>query len=245
MTLFVVLTVLIPTAAAATYFYAQGWPARWSSADWSSTNTAPDPRTDREAIIQIYAARAGRWKGVVSVHTWIAVKDRNAPSFTRYDVVGWNFPVRRNGWPVDGRWYSNSPRVVHELRGTDAERLIPRIESAIARYPYSDRGDYTVWPGPNSNTFVAWIARQVPELKLEMPATAIGKDFIGDGPSWGPTPSGTGWQISWSGYLGAAIGWMEGLEVHVLGTTVGIDPQGLGLKLPGFGLVSIRQFWAG
>lgn len=237
--------VLIPTAAAAAYFYAQGWPGSWSQADWSSTRTAPDPLQDREAIIQVYAARAGRWKGVFSVHSWIALKPKDARSFTRYDVVGWGRPVRRNGWPIDGKWYSNPPHVILELRGEDAERLIPQVHEAVDRYPYNGRGGYTVWPGPNSNSFIAWIARQVPGLGLEMPATAVGKDFIGGGLAWAPTPSGTGFQVSLGGYVGAAIAVKEGLEIHVLGATVGIDPQDLGIKLPGFGLVSARRMWSG
>lgn len=234
------LLVVLPTATATAYFYSQGWPSSWSTADWSSTGTAPDPKTDRQAIIQVYAARAGRWKGAVAVHSWIALKARNASAFTRYDVVGWGQPVRRNGYPVDGRWYSNTPQVVLEIRGRRAADLIPKIERAIARYPYAHRGDYDVWPGPNSNSFIAWIGRQVPELGLEMPSTAVGKDFIGTGFAWAPTPSGTGWQVSLGGYLGAAIGWKEGLEVHILGTTLGIDIESIGIKLPGFGLVALR-----
>ena len=101
------LALLVPTAAAAAYFYAQGWPQRWNSADWSTTNTAPDPVMQREAIIQVYAARAGRWKGVMAVHTWIALKPKDAPAFTRFDVVGWGEPVVRNRFPVDGLWFSN------------------------------------------------------------------------------------------------------------------------------------------
>lgn len=236
-------TVLLPTAAAAAYFYAQGWPRSWSSANWSSTNTAPDPRRTREAIVQVYAARAGRWKGVFSVHSWIAVKPEGAAEFTRFDVVGWGRPVHRNDWPVDGRWYSNTPDVILDIRGARAERLIPVIEAAVARYPYGERGDYTVWPGPNSNTFIAWIGRQVPELGLEMPAVAIGKDYLGAGPVWGPTPSGTGWQVSWGGFAGAAIALKEGFEVHLLGATIGVDPESLGIKLPGFGLLSLRALW--
>lgn len=240
---FLVLAVVAPTTAAATYFYLQGWPASWSSADWSSTNTAPDPGTDREAIIQVYAARTGRWKGVLAVHSWIAVKPVNAPRFHRFDVVGWRRNVVRNGYPVDGRWYSNAPRVVHEIRGPRAEALIPRIEAAVARYPYDV--NYKVWPGPNSNTFIAWLAREVPDLELEMPATAVGKDYIGEGLAMAPTPSGTGWQVSWNGYVGLGLSVVEGLELHLLGTTIGIDPQSLGIKLPGFGLVSMRSIWGG
>ena len=131
--LFVLAAILVPAAAFGAYFYAQGWPDSWNSADWSSTRTAPDPRTNTEAIIQVYAARAGRWKGALAVHTWITLKPRNARRFRRFDVVGWGRPVRRDAFPVDGLWYSNRPRVILELRGAEARRLIPKIEAAVTR----------------------------------------------------------------------------------------------------------------
>ena len=45
------------------------------------------------------------------------------------------------------------------------------------RYPYAD--SYRVWPGPNSNTFTAFVLREVPELRVDLPPTAIGKDYLG------------------------------------------------------------------
>ena len=81
----------------------------------------------------------------------------------------------------------------------------------------------------------------MPELGLEMPATAVGKDYLGSGVTWAATPSGTGWQVSLGGYLGLAFGRKEGVEIHVLGTTIGIDPQDLGVKLPGFGLLALPK----
>ena len=216
-----------------------GWPDNWSTADWSSARIAPDPKRDRNAIIQVYAARAGRWKGAFSVHTWIAVKPRNATTFSRYEVVGWGTPVRKNGYPVDGRWYGNPPRVIHEVRGEKAQMLIAEIESAIVSYPYQGRGTYRAWPGPNSNTFVAWIGREVPALGLEMPATAVGKDYLGGGLKVSATPSGTGWQVSAAGLIGLGAGWREGLEFHFLGATIGFDPENLGVKLPGIGLLGL------
>jgi hypothetical protein len=57
------------------------------------------------------------------------------------------------------------------------DQLIKRIDKAAREYPYAN--EYTVWPGPNSNTFTAWIARAVPELGVDLPATAIGKDYLG------------------------------------------------------------------
>ncbi len=233
------IAIAIPLSVGAAWSYAKGWPSGWRAADWSSAGVAPNPRTQNEAIVQIYGARTGRWKGVFAIHTWIALKKTGANHFDRYDVVGWGRPVRRNAYPVDGRWYSNTPSVVHEVRGPEAERLIPKIEDAVSRYPYSDYGSYRVWPGPNSNTFVAWVARQVPSLALEMPATAVGKDYLGQGMQISQTPSGTGWQFSWAGMVGIGLGLREGLEVHVLGLTLGIDPQDLAIKLPSLGTLSL------
>ncbi len=233
---FLVLVVL-PIGAGAGLYFAKGGPSSWHEADWSSSGIAPDPTVDREAIVQIYAARTGGWKGVLAVHTWIALKRENAPHFDRFDVVGWGRPVRLNNYPVDGRWYSNIPKVIHEVRGQAAKRLIPQIEAAVVSYPFHERGTYKIWPGPNSNTFVAWVARSLPDLGLEMPATAVGKDFMGPGFNSGPSPSGTGWQFSYSGLVGATLGRLEGFELNLLGLTIGLDPQDLAIKLPAFGRV--------
>ena len=68
-------------------------------------------------------------------------------------------------------------------------RTLARIEAAVASYPYADR--YTAWPGPNSNSFVAHVLRAVPELKVDLPSTAIGKDYVEPYFVAG-TPTGTG-----------------------------------------------------
>ena len=47
-----------------------------------------DPATTPEAVIQVYAARAVSWRGVFSMHTWIAVKPSGAPRYARYEVLG-------------------------------------------------------------------------------------------------------------------------------------------------------------
>jgi len=232
---FVLLVFVLPIGFSGFWSYSGGWPSSFRTADWSATGIAPDPKKNREAIIQVYAARAGRWKGVFGVHTWIIMKPKGARRFERYDVVGWGKPVRRNNYAVDGRWYGNLPYVIRDIRGPLAERNIPKIRRAIRRYPANKYGDYHVWPGPNSNTFVSWVAREFPQLEIEMPATAVGKDFLGKGFQTGPTPSGTGVQFTWGGMAGAAIGLKEGLEFHVLGATVGIDPEELAIKLPAVG----------
>jgi hypothetical protein len=135
--------------------------------------------------------------------------------------------------PIDGYWAGSPPRLVLDRRGAEVEGLIDQVEAAIAGYPYADQ--YRTWPGPNSNTFVAHIGREVPELGLDMPALAIGKDYLQNGGLIGRTPSGSGFQLSLLGLLGFSIGRVEGLEINLLGLTIGIDPLGLALKLPGIG----------
>ena len=59
----------------------------WYEARRDPTGLAPDPETTPEAVVQVYAARAVSWRGVFSVHTWIAVKPSGAQQYTRYEVL--------------------------------------------------------------------------------------------------------------------------------------------------------------
>jgi hypothetical protein len=214
----------------------------WSEARWDSAGLAPDPATTPEPVVQVYAARAWGWKGLFAVHTWIIMKRADASRYDRYEVVGWGVQhgrpaVRKDMRAIDGYWAGNRPRVLIDRRGPEVGALIERIEVAIASYPYPDQ--YRSWPGPNSNTFIAHIARSVPELELELPPTAIGKDFLANGNLFGRTPSGTGYQMSLLGLLGLSLGRDEGLEVNLLGLTLGIDPLDVAIKLPAVGKIGL------
>lgn len=206
----------------------------WRTASREPAGLAPDPAATPEAVVQVYAARAVRWRGYFGVHTWIAVKPSNAEQFTVYEVMGYR--LRRTGTSVvahqraaDGYWYGNRPELLTDVRGAGVDELIARIEDAVKRYPYADR--YRIWPGPNSNTFTAFVTREVPELRVDLPPTAIGKDYLGVKPV-GMTPSGTGGQLSLFGLAGVLVGVEEGVELNLLGLTFGIDPRSLSLKLP-------------
>ncbi|HEX3208598.1 MAG TPA: DUF3750 domain-containing protein [Geminicoccaceae bacterium] len=219
-----------------------GSPRHWSQARWDSAGLAPDPATTPEPVVQVYAARAWGWKGIFAVHSWIVMKRARAPLFERYEVVGWGVgrgapAIRRNMRTIDGYWAGSRPRLLVDRRGPEVEALIDRLEAAIARYPYPD--EYRTWPGPNSNTFVAYLGRQVPELGLDMPPTAVGKDYLDHGGLFARTPSGSGFQLSVLGLLGLSIGRAEGLEINLLGLTIGVDPLGLALKLPGVGRLGL------
>jgi hypothetical protein len=160
-----------------------------------------------------------------------------------YQVVGWNLyrgrttvSERRVKRP-DFYWFNAEPILLAERRGPDADHLIDRIEAAVKSYPYPN--DYRVWPGPNSNSFTAFVARKVPELGLDLPPTAIGKDFLAGGKFMAPMPSGSGWQLSLLGLLGIGLAREEGIEINILGLSAGIDVNDLGLRLPGIGRITM------
>ena len=92
-----------------------------------------------------------------------------------------------------------------------------------------------MWPGPNSNSFVAAVLRAVPALGVTLPPNAIGKDFRDEAFYLGLTDSRTGVELNLWGLLGLKLGWIEGLEVNFLSLVAGIDFRYPALKLPGFG----------
>lgn len=211
----------------------------WRTATHRSSGLAPDPAAHDEAIVQVYASRAFGWRGAFADHTWLAAKPAGAQHYTRYEVIGW---LARSGRPVvsisggrapDAEWYGAAPRLVRDVRGAEAQAVIGKLAQAVADYPFANA--YSVWPGPNSNTFVAHLGRAIPELRLTLPSTAIGKDYLPMGELIARTPSGTGYQFSVSGILGIAAASDEGFELNVLGLVTGVDVRRPALKLPGIG----------
>jgi hypothetical protein len=209
-----------------------------------SSYQAPDPEQVPEAVIQVYAARTLGWRGILGVHTWIATKPTGAPGYTRYEVMGWGVDrgvpaVRINRTGPDNYWFGQRPEKLVDVRGTGVDELIARVETAVRSYPYPS--SYRLWPGPNSNTFTAYVGRAVPELRLDLPPTAIGKDYLPGGALASlSTPGGPGVQLSVLGVGGFLVGLEEGLEVNVLGLTFGVDLNRPALKLPGLGRVGSR-----
>jgi hypothetical protein len=211
----------------------------WRTASRVPVGLAPDPATTHEAVVQVYAARALSWRGYFAVHPWVAVKRTGAHAFTVYEVNGWRLgragtSVLASNRPPDGRWFGNRPELLADRRGAGVDELIDRIEAAVGSYPW--KATYRVWPGPNSNTFAAHVLRAAPELRVDLPPTAIGKDYLGALPI-AKLPSGTGAQLNVLGVAGVALGLQEGVEVNVLGLTFGIDPVHCALKLPIIGSI--------
>lgn len=146
----------------------------------NSAALAPSPSEERGAVIQAYTARLKGFRGIFADHTWVAVKPENASAYTIYEVVGWRL---RRGLPAlhihkgkpDRFWFGNEPSLLVDVRGDKARDLAAKVDAVARAYPYPDQ--YRAFPGPNSNTFTAWVAMQVPELGLDLPMRAVGKSY--------------------------------------------------------------------
>ena len=208
----------------------------WRNAPRHSSGVAPDPRALKDqAVVMVLAANTFGWRGYFAVHPWIIYKRAGETSYTRYDVVGWGGGnvVRQNYALPDGLWFGSEPQILVEQRGEKASELIPKVEAAIKSYPFART--YRSYPGPNSNTFVAHIGREVPGLDLDMPANAIGKDYREITNPVGLSSSGQGVQANILGMFGFSVGLEEGIELNLLGLNVGIDFNRPALRLPSIG----------
>ena len=203
-----------------------------------TADDAAPPGADRakvsEAVVQVWGARSRGAKGIFGVHTWVAVKPEGTSEYTVYEVVGWRLRWSDSVVVVRIRapdsWFGADGELYAEKRGSGVQALIERVDKAAREYPYA--GTYSVWPGPNSNTFTAWIARAVPELEVDLPATAIGKDYIGTD-MVSTAPSGKGFQFSLRGLFGVAASSVDGVELNLLGLNFGVSTSGIKLPIVG------------
>jgi hypothetical protein len=229
------LLIVVPVALSGLRYLAEDRRGHWQDADRSSAGLLPDASDHPDAVIRVYAARTVRWRGIFAVHCWIVVKEGGARRYTRYDYTAWGEPIRIDGFAPDGRWFGAIPDTVVSVDGAQAEPMIPKIRAVIEGYRFRAYGDYSPFPGPNSNTFVQAALDAVPELHAVLPPTAIGKDFPYHGRWLGLTPSRTGVFATLGGYLGLTVGWVEGVELNVVGAVLGVDLRRPALKFPGLG----------
>jgi hypothetical protein len=167
-------------------------------------------------------------------HAWFVVRDAGESAWERWEIwrkgeaeTSWGY-VARN---AQGPWtWGAAPDnvILHgELRGPQASAFIDCLRSESPLYEHRDF--YVIWPGPNSNTYIdAMLSRC--GMRVDLPPTAIGKDWRGVvGVS--PTTKGTGAQLE-TPLVGIKIGLAEGIEIHVLTMTFGVDFWPPALKVP-------------
>jgi len=150
---------------------------------YQSAKIAPFPDEHKEAVLQVYGAKLYGIRGLVGIHTWVSTKEESAQQYMVHQVVGWRHQRGHSALEIkedfpDRHWYGNKPFLIHDVRGETAKNFIKRLNHEITSYPHAN--EYTLLPGPNSNSFTAWVGLVLPELKLELPMRAIGKNWMED-----------------------------------------------------------------
>jgi len=207
----------------------------WREADRSSSKIAPNPNSIKESIVQIYAARAFNWRGMFGLHTWLVIKQKNENKYSVYQIIGWKLLQGLEVIDVrydipDRMWFGNKPWILYQAIGEEADLLIPQINKLIKQYPFKNK--YSLWPGPNSNTFIAYIIRNIPSIKIRLPVTAIGKDYQINSICT-KALSKTGIQCSLKGIISLTLAKVEGIEINLFGFTFAFNTEIPYVHLPG------------
>ncbi len=150
----------------------------------------------------------------IARHPWFAVRKAGEAEWTIYEVGG--------GGTERDPFHAHSPYgnpILHKVwRGAEAERAAECLAREAG--PWKSQLKYRFYPGPNSNTFGDVMLRRC-KLAASLPSTAVGKDWRGAF-GIGLTSERTGVQLE-TPILGFKIGLKEGVEIHVLGLSIGVD----------------------
>lgn len=168
-----------------------------------------------ETTVALFSGALGRPMDGIARHPWFAVRKKGEARWRVYEVGG--------GGELDEA-SQNHPYLdpmLHGLwRGADGERAAECVGRVGPEVKQQIERDYIFYPGPNSNTFGDVVLRRC-KLAASLPSTAVGKDWRGVF-GVGITSERTGVQIE-TPVLGLKIGLKEGIELHVIGLSIGID----------------------
>jgi hypothetical protein len=152
----------------------------------------------------------------IARHPWFAVRHAGEDRWEIYEVGGGG----READPFHHHEPYLDP-ILHAMwRGDEAERAAACLDEHATDVKERIERDYVFFPGPNSNTFGDEMLRRC-KLHASLPATSVGKDWRG----WigaGVTSEGTGVQLE-TPIFGIKLGLKEGIEIHVIGLSFGID----------------------
>lgn len=179
------------------------------------------------------------WATRFAQHTWFDLREAPGAPWVRVEI-----PTPESGVEIvelapgdvfrDRRW--ERPVRVRMLEfGPGIDAVAGDLLAAARAY---DPGTYRAWPGPNSNTFCDAMLREVQGLRGQLHHNAVGKDH-----GWrvGESATGLGVELE-TPLLGLQLGLLEGVELHLLGLTLGVGLQPLALRLPFLPALEVVHF---
>lgn len=122
------------------------------------------------------------------------------------------------------RW-DERVRILSQSDGKSNPNFARDIREFTASY---DDSIYRSYPGPNSNTFMEKMIREVDGVSAVLDHNAIGKE---KGFYAGRTTGGTGLKLQ-TPVIGVALGLKEGVEVSALGLSAGVSFYPLSVRIP-------------
>jgi len=171
-----------------------------------------EPSND-QATILLLTGGLGHPMDKIARHPWFATRRAGETEWHLHEVGGGG----TTSDPIHNRPYVDP--ILHAVwRGEAAERGIACLEREAPKWIGALH--YRFYPGPNSNTFGDVMMRKC-GLHASLPATSVGKDWRGGFGITG-TSEGTGFQIE-TPLLGFKLGLKEGIEIHIIGLSFGID----------------------
>jgi len=165
---------LVAAAALATFIAAGGCHRVPDQRGFTDLGSQP-----KQAVVQVRCAKIP-WVSPVAAHCWFAEYDPAAEAWNRWEVWqtadpgpgGWGHLRKNQSGPGAGVGAGPSWALA-EWTGQPAERIGRALADSEA-YPY--RNTYRYWPGPNSNTFVAWVLRRA-DVEFDLPPAAWGSGY--------------------------------------------------------------------
>jgi hypothetical protein len=171
------------------------------------------PPNDETTVLLVTGTLGGPMEGIAR-HPWFAVRRAGHTEWRIYEVGGGGAPP-----PFTQSAYGNP--IVHKVwRGEVGERAADCVERVGPEVSRDIERRYLFYPGPNSNTFGDVVLRRC-KLSAGLPSTSVGKDWRGLVGA-GLTSERTGVQLE-TPVVGVKLGLKEGIELHVLGLSIGID----------------------
>ncbi|MBE9223016.1 DUF3750 domain-containing protein [Cyanobacterium stanieri LEGE 03274] len=116
----------------------------------------------------------------MAVHYWFVVND-GENRCDRWEVwqnkdtggISWGH-LHQNIMPIYNGVGNGESWQEYVWEGENAQRLTGIIEESKNNYPYCNI--YRYFPGPNSNTYVAWVLNQA-KINYELGIKGIGKSY--------------------------------------------------------------------
>lgn len=189
-------------------------------------------------VVQLHRATLPQPLTAFAVHYWFVAWDPDRASWERWEVwqdAGHASPswghVHRDLMPPDAGVGGGEGVVERQWYGAEAHALLEVLHTPRA-YPL--RAVYRAWPGPNSNTYAAWVLERA-HVAADLDPRAIGKDwrgFVGAG----ATTTRTGVMVS-TPVIGLKVGLRDGIVVSVLCLSFGakLGPPALETPLGSLG----------